>query len=388
MSARLAPVLLVLGLVASCASVPEPTPITPVPPASPPPSLGPPLPPAFMRGAGHAHARLTLAAVGDVMLGTNYPRARLADDDGASLLAGVTPWLAAADVTFGNVEGVLSDTAKPVKRCSNPAACYLFRSPARYAEHLDRAGFDLVSFANNHARDFGEEGRSDSMAAVAALGIAHSGRAGDVAQIQRNGLDIAMIAFAVTRGSWSMLETAAAARAVAGLDQDHDIVIVSFHGGAEGLAALRIPFAPETYYEEPRGDVVQFSRAMVDAGADIVLGHGPHVVRAMERYRDRLIAYSLGNFATYWGISVSGQKGLAPVLEVTVNGFGEFQAGRIYSARQVRPLGPEPDPKDRALHMIRALSIADFGTPGLSFGPDGALSEAPRQRPYRGAAPN
>ena len=99
---------------------------------------------------------------------------------------------------------------------------------------------------------------------------------------------------------------------MAQLAATHDIVIVSFHGGAEGNGAEMLPFAREIFAGEDRGNVVEFAHAMVDAGADLVLGHGPHVVRPMELYRDRLIAYSLGNFATYYGISVEGIRGIAP----------------------------------------------------------------------------
>jgi hypothetical protein len=158
----------------------------------------------------------------------------------------------------------------------------------------------------------------------------------------------------------------------------HDIVIVSFHGGAEGRDVTHLPFADEEYYGEPRGDVVRFARMVVDAGADLVVGHGPHVVRAMERYNDRLIAYSLGNFATYYGISVAGIKGVAPILIVTLDHEGRFVDGEIISTHQLRPAGPTLDPESRALKLIRGLSIEDFGNPGLTFHPDGRITPADR----------
>ena len=137
---------------------------------------------------------------------------------------------------------------------------------------------------------------------------------------------------------------------------------------------MHVPFAEEEYYGEPRGDVALFARRMVDSGADLVLGHGPHVVRGMERYKDRLIAYSLGNFATYYGISVEGVKGIAPILTATLDGEGRFIDGEIASTIQLRPDGPSVDDQDRALNLIRDLSIEDFGDPKLTFHPDGRLS--------------
>ena len=193
-----------------------------------------------------------------------------------------------------------------------------------------------------------------------------------------NGTRVAVLAYAVTRNSNMMLDYDLAFETINEFSRTHDIVLVSFHGGGEGVDATRIPFAEEEYYGEPRGDVVWFARGAVDAGADLVIGHGPHVVRAMERYKDRLIAYSLGNFATYYGISVAGIKGIAPILTTTLDGDGRFIEADIVSTVQLRPAGPSVDPNSRALKLLRGLSIEDFGDPGLSFLPDGTVLPAPR----------
>ena len=317
--------------------------------------------------------RISIAAVGDMMLGTDYPENHLPDDDGVGFLANVTDALSATDVTFGNLEGVLVDGGEPGKKCSNPKACYLFRSPTRYAEHYKAAGFDVMSLANNHARDFGEEGRDSTMRALTEVGIHHSGRVGDFASFERDGISIAVLAYAVTKNSNMLLDYELAEQTVRQHAESHDIVVVSFHGGAEGRDVTRLPFAEEEYYGEPRGDVVRFSRMVVDAGADLVIGHGPHVVRAIERYNDRLIAYSLGNFATYYGISVAGIKGVAPILRVTLDGNGRFMEGDVISTVQIRPAGPSVDDSQRAYRLIRSLSLQDFENPGIRFLPDGKI---------------
>ena len=324
--------------------------------------------------------RVSIAGVGDMMLGTDFPENHLPDDDGISFLADVTSVLSAADIAFGNLEGVLMDGGEPAKQCKDPKACYLFRSPTRYAEHLRSAGFDVMSLANNHARDFGEEGRDSSMAALARVGIQHSGREGDIASWEQNDLSFAMIAFSPTAGSWPLLEINVAVDAVTELSTNHDIVIVSFHGGAEGFdGAERIGFGMEYAYGEARGNVVAFARAVIDAGADLVLGHGPHVPRAMELYKDRLIAYSLGNFATYYGIGVSGAKGYAPIVVATLDGYGKFVEGELVSNIQIRPGGPQPDSRRRALNMIRELTALDFPDGRLIFEDSGQLRLQPAE---------
>jgi len=315
-----------------------------------------------------------------MMLGTDYPENRLPDDDAEGFLGAVAGELHAADLAFGNLEGVLADGGEPVKECSNPRACYLFRSPTRYAGRFRAAGFDALSLANNHALDFGEQGRSSSMAALRSVGIVHSGREGDFGALVHDGFAVGFVAFAVTRDSNLLHDYVLAEQIVSAEAAKHDLLVVSFHGGAEGDGTSRIPFGEEEYFGEPRGDVVRFARAMVDAGADFVFGHGPHVLRGMEQYGDRLIAYSLGNFATYYGISVSGDKGIAPLLVVTIDGYGRFVEGRIVSTVQVRPGGPIPDPQQSALQQLRDLSNADFGDPGLEFLEDGRL--VPVERRY------
>lgn len=318
---------------------------------------------------------LKIAAVGDIMLGTDFPVNRLPERD-SSLLAPVVGALAQADITFGNLEGVLQDGGDPVKQCSNPKNCYLFRTPTRYVMHLKDAGFDVLSLANNHARDFGEAGRDSSMHSLQQAGIAHTGRDGDVASLTVNGLRVGVIAFAPYQGSNNMLAQDTVVERVRVLDASHDIVIVSFHGGAEGADESRVPFSREFYHGEDRGDVVGFAHMVVDAGADLVIGHGPHVPRALELYQQRLIAYSLGNFATYWGINISGPNGLSPILRAELNSEGKFVAGEIVSARQLRPDGTLPDDNHTAARMIAELTRTDFPDTPLLIDQRGNISVA------------
>jgi hypothetical protein len=359
-------------LLAGCAAAPSQSPTEELPTAAPAKEAVAEVTPDF------AAMRITVAGAGDIMLGTDFPENHLPDDDGVGFLAAVTPALSGTDIAFGNLEGVLMDGGEPAKKCNDPKACYMFRSPTRYAEHLRAAGFDVMSLANNHARDFGEEGRDSSMAALDAVGIMHSGREGEVASWQQNDLRIAMIAFSPTVGSWPLLSIDVATDAVSTLAVDHDIIIVSFHGGAEGFdGAEHIGFFMEYAYGEARGDVVKFAHAVIDAGADLVLGHGPHVPRAMEIYNDRLIAYSLGNFATYYGIGVSGAKGYAPIVIAELDGYGRFLTGELLSYIQLRPGGPVPDAGRNALRMIRELTLDDFPQGQLFFSPEGQIGVAP-----------
>jgi hypothetical protein len=256
-------------------------------------------------------------------------------------------------------------------------SCFVFRSPTRYATYLRDAGFDVASLANNHAQDFGDPGRDSTMRTLDAVGILHSGRDGDVAEWTTHGRRFALVAFAPNVGSHQLNDLVRAQEIVSRLAARHDIVIVSFHGGGEGEGASKLPFAHEIYQGEDRGDVVEFAHTVIDAGADLVLGHGPHVLRPMELYRDRLIAYSLGNFATYYGISVNGIRGLAAVLIARLGDDGRFLDGRIEPTVQVRPAGPAPDPAGRAVTLLRDLTNEAFPAGRLSIEDDGRIGARP-----------
>jgi poly-gamma-glutamate capsule biosynthesis protein CapA/YwtB (metallophosphatase superfamily) len=280
------------------------------------------------------------------------------------IFADVTEWLQDATFTFGNLEGPLCDDGTTDK-CEEGENCYAFRTPTRYGQYLVDAGFDVVSIANNHALDFGEYCRGVTEATLDGLGVAHSGRPGTIATIERGGFRIGLIAFHTAPHSNWVNDHDAAAELVRTADLTHDLVVVSFHGGAEGEDALHVPDGPESYYGENRGDLRRFARAVIDAGADLVLGHGPHVPRALEIYQGRLIAYSLGNFATYGRFSLRGAKGISLVLEAQLTEEGRFVAGRILPVKLVDGGFPVQDEQEQSIELIRELTAADFPETGV-----------------------
>ena len=364
-----------LGLLAlsGCAHAPLPAPGAaeiPAPAVSPAPARPPePTPPA-------APLLLVVAAAGDVMLGSTFPEgALLPPDDGRGLLDEVAPLLSAADVAFGNLEGPLLDGGASEKCArSRPGRCYAFRVPTRYGVHLREAGFNLLSLANNHAGDFGDAGRASTRAVLERHGIRYAGAPGEVARLEVRGLRVAMVAFSTSAGTNDLRDLEGARQAVEATAAGADIVVVSVHGGAEGREHEHVPAGGETFLGEDRGDLRAFARTVVEAGADLVLGHGPHVVRGMEVIRGRLVAYSLGNFATWGGMNLSGPNGLTLVLEVRLAPDGAFLSGRIHPARQVKPGGPRLDPTGEVIGRIRLLSREDFGPSAVVVSDDGAIA--------------
>jgi poly-gamma-glutamate capsule biosynthesis protein CapA/YwtB (metallophosphatase superfamily) len=318
---------------------------------------------------------VTIIGVGDIMMGTDYPENRLPPDDGRFLMAAVAHILRDADVTFGNLEGTLLDEGGIPKRCRDPKVCYAFRSPTRYVQNLVDAGFDMVSLANNHAGDMGQPGRDTTMRTLERAGILHAGQLEvPTAILVKDSIRYGLAAFAPNTNCVQINDLEGARRIIRELDSLVDIVIVSFHGGAEGAKHQHVPRAHEIYYGEDRGDVYAFSHALIDEGADIVFGHGPHVTRAVEVYNNRFIAYSLGNFCTYKGINVAGVNGLAPIIKVFTDREGAFLKAEIVPTIQNHQTGVQIDPAKRVTQIIRELTQKDFPETQIRIDDDGLIN--------------
>ncbi|MCF8244413.1 MAG: CapA family protein [Saprospiraceae bacterium] len=321
---------------------------------------------------------VSIIGVGDMMLGTNYPSKNyLPANGGADLLAPMQKILNDADVTFGNLEGTLFDGDGTAKTCNDPAKCYVFRSPASYVQHFSNAGFDVLSIANNHSGDFGFAGRKGTKAVLKNAGIAFAGLEGtdETAVFERNGLKFGFCAFAPNSGTCDIRKIERAQEIVASLEKTCDIVIVSFHGGAEGADNQHVKKQTEKYLGENRGDVHKFAHAVIDVGADVVFGHGPHVTRAVELYKGRFISYSLGNFCTYGRFSLNGPAGISPIIKVFTDEEGQFQRGEIIPTYQEKSHGPRIDSQKRVIAKIKELTKTDFPNSGLDINSEGIITK-------------
>jgi hypothetical protein len=338
--------------------------------------------------AGESGSRtetVRIVAVGDIMMGTAYPDSTYLDPRivpgvtaGALIGQDLVELLRSGDVVFGNLEGSLFDAGGESKQCRNMDACYAFRSPEWYADLLADLGFNLMSLANNHSGDFLDAGRATTIAALERNGIVYGGltQPGAVTGtlVLGDGTRVGLAGFSPNKGTVSIHDLEGLRRLVSELDGTHDLVIVSFHGGAEGADRTHVLREPEEFYGEERGNVYEFAHAAVDAGADVVIGHGPHVPRAVEIYRSRLIAYSLGNFWTWARFNLRGPNGLAPVLDLEVDREGRVVGARIVSARQAGLGSPRMDPSGRAARLVAELTQVDFPEAGLEFSADGTIT--------------
>lgn len=331
---------------------------------------------------------LTFAFVGDIMMGTTFPSRQLPENGGKDLFRDVKDILLSADITAGNLEGTLCDGGTTTKKVSS--ICYAFRTPTSYSHYLKDVGFDFLSMANNHAHDFGQEGIRSTEQQLKANGIAYAGIAGrqeyaiievpttqdSISRSPGKSLKIGFCAFGHNSYTIMHTDTATVGRIVRKLRQQVDILVVSFHGGAEGAKASHLPQGKELFLGENRGNLRLLAHQCIDLGADIVYGHGPHVPRCMELYKGKIVAYSLGNFCTPRSVSLKGISGYAPILEVKTDGEGNFIEGQIHSFIQQPGVGPRSDSQNRAAQLIRDLTASDIRDSNLTFSTDGKVTPA------------
>ena len=317
---------------------------------------------------------VTIAMTGDIMLGSTYPTPRLPVNDGREIFIETDSILQAADVACGNLEGVIADEAKCRKDVSKPLS-FAFLMPTKNAPRLSEAGYDFLGLANNHILDFYEEATIKTEKLLDSLGIKYAGREEcEMAIKEVNGKKFGFCAFGHEVYSLRTQDTVTVKRVISDLRKQCDILIVCFHGGAEGSGCRHVPFGTEYFHGWDRGDLRQFTHMAIDCGADIVYGHGPHIVRGIELYNGHLIAYSLGNFATPAGMGIAGLTGYAPVLTARLDGKGKFIDGKIHSFIQKSGLGPRRDLSNIVAKEMRTLSYEDFKDSPLTIADDGTIT--------------
>jgi len=341
----------------------------------------PPPPPSPAPTAAAVADTVTISAVGDVIMGT--APGSLPPNAGKGMFDPVKTALQ-ADVVMGNLETPLSEATGTVK-CPAPtkappaspagrSGCYQFRLPPSYAQNLADAGFTVMNVANNHTYDEGPAGWKSTMAALDGQHIAHAGVPGESTVVQAKGMKIAVLGFAPYSWTQNLLDIPAAQKLVQDAKKQADLVVVHMHAGAEGADRSHVRSGPETYLGENRGDPIQFARSMVDVGADLIVGHSPHVMRAMEFYKGRLIAYSLGNFCGYKVLSAAGDLGTGRVLKVSLRKDGSWAGGSLTATKMVGAGTPAPDPDKRAVAFVGELSKADLGASAVTFTADGTIN--------------
>lgn len=320
---------------------------------------------------------LTVLGVGDIMMGTDYPSAMYLPpgNDCKPLLQDVNTVLRDADITFGNLEGTFAGDNGNPKKCKDTTKCFVFRMPDQYVNCLVDGGFDMVSIANNHANDFGASGKRQTEWVLESHGIASAGSYTSPAVIVvKDGIRYGLIAFSPNLGCYGLDDLDKAAWMVDSLRQRCDILIVSFHGGAEGADHQHVTRRNEMYLGAGRGNVYAFAHKVIDSGADIVFGHGPHVTRAIEIYQGRFIIYSLGNFCTYRRFNLRGPNGIAPIIKVQITPTGRFLRGEIIPAYQPGSGGASIDPGKRVISKLQELTRMDFPEVSLKIDQKGIIS--------------
>lgn len=324
---------------------------------------------------------IRIKAVGDIVPGTNYPQNQLISQK-AVLFKAVKPLFKGADFLFGNFESTLTNYPFSPKG-GGGGIVFAFRTPPSYTQLFKEAGFDVLSVANNHSFDFSAQGFKDTIKNIENADMQALGRKGQILIAKRKGLAIAWIGFSFLNEHNSLNNLKAAKYLVQVARENADIVIISVHNGAEGTGAMHVKNQSEYFFGENRGNMVQFSHMMIDNGADLILGHGPHIPRALELYKGKLIAYSLGNFMGYRTLSTEAELAYSLVLEVELNNQGNFVSGKIVPVILNRQGIPYPDWQGHSIGLIRQLTKSDFPTTPLIIDNKGRIWPVTKKNPVK-----
>jgi len=325
----------------------------------------------------NVNAKITIKAVGDIMMGSVTPKPVLPKDADFVKLDPVIEMCQGAQILFGNLEGIfITEDIKPVK-CSEESRkarrCYEFGMPMELLDVLRKFHFKVLNLDNNHTADYGEQGYLFTKDVLSNIGI-HPIPKGDHTVLKIGGKSIAFVGFGFTTNSNHVSNINGAKTIIQQLKEKNHLVFVSFHGGAEGADANHVYNEVEMYYNENRGNLVAFSHAVIDAGADLVIGHGPHVLRALELYKNKLIAYSLGNFYTYGQFKLRNSTEIGAILEIELSDTtGQFVKGIIHSTKQLSWGIPIPDKENTAIQIIKDLTQEDFPDTQLIIHDDGRI---------------
>jgi poly-gamma-glutamate capsule biosynthesis protein CapA/YwtB (metallophosphatase superfamily) len=311
---------------------------------------------------------ITITHVGDTMPGS-YPN-QMASDDGASFFDGVKDVLT-GDVVIANMEGALSTLE--FDKCGG-GECTYFRLPGEYAEVFADAGFHVLNQANNHGWDAGPDGATETQEAIRAAGMEVCGIKDEVTLVEtESGLTVGLVGFAPYGFYTDSRDLDAVAALVASAKEQADIVIATAHLGAEGRDYRHVPEGVENYIGEDRGDTRGFAHTCIDNGADLVVGHGPHVLRGMEFYNGKLICYSLGNFGGGQNLfATDGALGRSAVLSVTLREDGTIVTAKMTATRMDGDGYPQLDDEHGAYDDLNELA-EDFGDDAATVGDDGVI---------------
>jgi poly-gamma-glutamate capsule biosynthesis protein CapA/YwtB (metallophosphatase superfamily) len=315
-------------------------------------------------GGATASARVTIAWAGDMALLGPAP---------SSLFSGVSRQLSSADIAIGNLEGTLS--VGGTSKCgAHSTDCFAFQSPPQSAALFRAAGFDDLNVANNHAFDYGSSGQAQTLRALTHNNLRWSGRPGQIRVIQSNGISVAILGFAPYPWAQSLTDTPAAKALVQKATARADLVICVLHAGAEGADHQHVPHGTEYYVGENRGNARLFSHSVIDAGADLVIASGPHVLRGMQLYRGKVIAYSLGNFATSnGGLSTGGVLGQSGIFRITLTKNGKATYGRFLPVQLENGEPRLVHGANSIVSRVNSLSRSDFGSSALLVSSKNAL---------------
>lgn len=297
---------------------------------------------------------VTLTAVGDIMLGDGPACA--GHGVGSAIKKGgvipifknVEPLVKKGDIAFGNLEAVVSDKGID----SSKMKPFLMRAHPDTLKGLDFAGFNVLSLANNHSMQYGEDGLKETIDNLSKHHIRYVGVGSSLEDARRpllftiKGIKVAFLAYCLIPDKTAYISTSNPEEIYSDINKAKtivDIVIVSMHWGDE-------------FIEMPSPDQIQFAHRIIDSGANLILGHHPHILQGIEQYHNGLVAYSLGNFIFDLNYLVELRSSVILECRLSKNGIVDYELHPVYIDKYYRPIVLNGEEKNRALLKLKRLS--------------------------------
>lgn len=327
----------------------------------------------FVATPASPQSPVRICAGGDVTLSTNTDTSWVeaassrrgyrvsALPDPLALVSQLTPFFAGSDIVLVNVESAIGRGPFP-RKCHGSDHCFEFRAPLSAAPALasiSPGSAVVANVANNHSHDVGPAGFLKTVAALTSAGVFVTGADTLATAVALDGDTVAFLGFHTSSDVPDARNLGLVARSVARARARWPLVVVTMHLGAEGVHAQRVRDKEEIFLDMNRGNPVAFAHVAIRSGASVVFGHGPHVLRAAERYQGGVIFYSLGNLLTYGPFLNKPPMDRAVIACVSLGheGVGDV---RLVSVRQLYPGTVVLDPSLRGYHLVDSLSRLDF----------------------------
>lgn len=328
----------------------------------------------------YATDTISILMAGDTMLGENLNKID------KKIFGNVLNELKVAhDIKLFNLEGTIGDIKQNdiFPKCSYGKYCYTFMTPPSMLslfKDMQTNSHIVFNMANNHSMDYGIKVQEKTYDLIIKENFGAIGtRKNPIIKYNIRNHKIALLGASPHSNTFSIFDQTLLSK-ISFLKKQGYIIIVSLHMGAEGNDKYKVIDEDEIFLGQNRGNIYKLSRSLIDNGADLIVGHGPHVLRGIEMYKNKIVAYSLGNFLTYGKFALHDKLAYGGLLSITLNSDGNFVKGKFIGVEQLKNTNPHEwnmgialTKSKKSTEWLQKISYDNFNKNSIKFDKEGNL---------------